>query len=151
MNQKEIFKFFTKIDLTSRYISLCRNFPDSSDYIVPKKNEIERILKIHNLNLSFSRQEKSFYEDFIANDKKVRFMLGYGYGMISAFYIVWDDKKRILRAELSDIIEELGVDFFSEVEGRYPITKSQQDLEEILEEILSIYKEFKKEFIKQYS
>mgnify|MGYP000504176981 CR=1 FL=1 len=150
MNTKDILLLFNKINLPKRYIRLCNKFTNFENTKNSNKKEVEKIIKKHNCNLHFSREDSSFYEDLKIENIVCRFMIGYQHGMISSFYMIGNNKVTIFREENGEIIEKLGVPFFEKTQYRYPMSTSEEDLEEILEEILSIYKDFKKEFIKQY-
>lgn len=143
MNKNEILEIFKKNNLSERYINLCNRFSNYDASKAPKKSEVLEILKEKSIDLKFLRQESSFYEDLKINKYKCRFMLGYEYGMISSFYMLWSNENTIFREELGEIVEELGEDFFNKVKFRYPISTSLEDLKEILDGLLAIYLEFK--------
>ncbi|MCG8794820.1 hypothetical protein [Tenacibaculum finnmarkense] len=148
-NNIDIINIFRKINLSKRYIDLCNKFSDFENSKSPRKVEVLTILNKKDLELKYSKQERAFYEEFIIDNKVFRFMLNYTNGMIGGLFIL-SETEITLKSEITEIIEDLGVDFFEKAEYRYPMSTSQEDLEEILNELLNIYKDFKKEFIKQY-
>ncbi|ALU75818.1 hypothetical protein [Tenacibaculum finnmarkense] len=148
-NNIDIIDIFRKINLSKRYIDLCNKFSDFENSKSPRKVEVLTILNKKDLELKYSKQERAFYEEFIIDNKVFRFMLNYTNGMIGGLFIL-SETEITLKSEITEIIEDLGVDFFEKAEYRYPMSTSQEDLEEILNELLNIYKDFKKEFIKQY-
>ncbi|MBE7633275.1 hypothetical protein F7642_02895 [Tenacibaculum finnmarkense genomovar ulcerans] len=149
MSENKFLVFFRKINLSKRYIDLCNKFSDFENSKSPRKVEVLTILNKKDLELKYSKQERAFYEEFIIDNKVFRFMLNYTNGMIGGLFIL-SETEITLKSEITEIIEDLGVDFFEKAEYRYPMSTSQEDLEEILNELLNIYKDFKKEFIKQY-
>lgn len=147
MNKKEIFNFFSKMNLVERYTDLCKRFSNFDNSKKPKKDEVYDFLQSFGVNLTFSKTDNIFYEDFKIENSNFRFYISTSYGMIGAVFMIWDDNESTLNQNFYEISEEIDNSIEENIENRFPISTSQQDLEEILEEILSIYKEFKKEFI----
>ena len=149
MDQKEILDFFKKTNLPKRYINLCNSFTDYEHAKSPIKKEILDFFKKKEIDLKFSKPDSSFFEDLEIDGFSFRFMLNFKYGLISSLYMLWNDDEVVIRKNLSNISEELDIDFEKKIKYRYPISTSKEDLEIILNETLNIYKEFKDEFIKQ--
>lgn len=146
MNKNKILDFFKEENLSNRYINLCKKFSNFDDAISPKKNEILKLLKKHELDLVYSRADSIFYEDFDIGQYEFRFLLTYKYGIIGSTYMISDKEKSIFRKNLANITSEIDDSFEELFEYRYPMSTSFEDLEEILDEIFTIYKSFKKKF-----
>lgn len=155
MKKKEIFDFFKEQKLPEKYHSLCIKYSDFENSIKPKKDELLKLVKQHNLNLKYSGRENLMYEDSNYSEGDFRFYISFSHGLIGATYMPRggnhsdNELENLQGYEVKRIVEQLDPDLIKGLKYNYPINTCDDDLKEILNFYLDFYKKFKDTFIKK--
>lgn len=153
MKKKEIFDFFKEQKLPEQYHSLCAKYSDFENSTRPKKEELLKLVKQHNLNLKYSGRENLMYEDSNYIEGDFRFYVSFSHGLIGATYMPRNGNhsdnalENLQGYEVRRIVEQLDPELMKSLKYNYPINTCNDDLNEILNFYLEFYKKFKNKFM----
>ena len=142
-----IIKALELTKFSNQYTKLCNEFNKVDDGATFKKDDLLKILNNLDCSFRYSAREKLFYQNYSINGNSIRFVLPFKYGFIDCSYTIWNELKKFrIGGSFADFSVMVDENFESNIEYKFPIATSHEDLAEILNAIIQTHNDFIKEF-----